>query len=503
MAAVYSLVCWGGLTGKTVTLTIASPCVVTSTNHGLHNGTGVVFNTTGALPTGITSGTTYYARSTAANTFNLYDTPANAIAGGATGRVATTGTQSGTHTLKSAYFLGLPDLTRWGTSGPERIYDSVVSWRAARSTANAFDEEICEIGQDFDDKFTSDLTINIPAAVIRITPTVAGVYTSAWHGGVYGAGYRLVKGYSYGAGLGFGTSRVTVEDITIYGDNYWGDIVTIRSVMGTFQRNFVYASSASINGLNIGGAANKTLNNVIIGIGLGINIYGYEHAAGTCANNTIVACNTGIKAANAYCYGWFYNNVSVGCYIENWNGTFANMKAAYNTGESTKGVPFGTNAIVSATPDNTTFVDYAGRDLRPAAGSVLIDAGTFVFDIAAEDLNLAERPNYNNGGAELWDVGAFEYDHGYTRPASTTVTFTGVNSGTEIRVYDKVTGTELAGIESCATDQALTWDLSGNDTTIRLVNTAYKIKDFDYTPVVGNQSLPIQQEPDKWYSNPI
>ena len=78
MATVHSLVCWGGRTGKTVTLTVASPCVVTSTNHGLRYGTGLVFSTTGALPTGVTAGTTYYARYVAANTFHLYDTEAHA-----------------------------------------------------------------------------------------------------------------------------------------------------------------------------------------------------------------------------------------------------------------------------------------------------------------------------------------------------------------------------------------------------------------------------------------
>ena len=69
MATVYSLVCWGGKDGKTATMTIASPCVVSLTKHGLRDGTGVVFSTTGALPTGITAGTTYYARSTATGTF--------------------------------------------------------------------------------------------------------------------------------------------------------------------------------------------------------------------------------------------------------------------------------------------------------------------------------------------------------------------------------------------------------------------------------------------------
>lgn len=85
-------------TGGTATVTIADPCVVTWANHGQVTGTPIMFTTTGALPTGITASTYYYLRVIDANTFNLYDTAAHAIAGGATGRVATSGTQSGTHT---------------------------------------------------------------------------------------------------------------------------------------------------------------------------------------------------------------------------------------------------------------------------------------------------------------------------------------------------------------------------------------------------------------------
>lgn len=90
---------------------------------------------------------------------------------------------------------------------------------------------------------------------------------------------------------------------------------------------------------------------------------------------------------------------------------------------------------------------------------------------------------------------------------TTTVTFAGVNAGSEIRVY-LPDGTEVAGIESCAANQALTWPVyaggSPNNTVrIVVVNTAYKIKEFNYTVALGNQSLPIQQEPDKWFSNPI
>ncbi len=88
---------------------------------------------------------------------------------------------------------------------------------------------------------------------------------------------------------------------------------------------------------------------------------------------------------------------------------------------------------------------------------------------------------------------------------TTTVAFIGVNANTEIRVY-LPDGTEIAGIEDCAANQVLTWSVyapgANSVVTIRIVANAYKIKEFDYTPVVGNQSLPIQQEADKWYSNP-
>jgi hypothetical protein len=80
----------------TITVTIATPAVVSWTAHGLHEGSPVIFTTDGALPTGITAGTTYYVgRSPAADTFNISTSIANAAAGTF---VATSGTQSGTHT---------------------------------------------------------------------------------------------------------------------------------------------------------------------------------------------------------------------------------------------------------------------------------------------------------------------------------------------------------------------------------------------------------------------
>lgn len=85
-------------TSYTGTITIANPAVITATAHGWVEGTQVQFSTTGSLPTGITSGVTYIVRNPATNTFNI-----SAEAEG--DLITTTGSQSGTHTVKS---LGTP-----------------------------------------------------------------------------------------------------------------------------------------------------------------------------------------------------------------------------------------------------------------------------------------------------------------------------------------------------------------------------------------------------------
>lgn len=85
-----------GLTqSATVTVTIATPGVVSYTSHGLNTGDKFYFTTTGALPTGLTASTTYFVIGVDANSFRLATTLANAHAGTA---INTTGSQSGTHT---------------------------------------------------------------------------------------------------------------------------------------------------------------------------------------------------------------------------------------------------------------------------------------------------------------------------------------------------------------------------------------------------------------------
>ena len=80
----------------TITLTIASPCVVTLASHGFITGDSIYLTTTGALPTGLTANTLYYVIYVNATTFRLATSYANAVASTA---INTSGTQSGTHTL--------------------------------------------------------------------------------------------------------------------------------------------------------------------------------------------------------------------------------------------------------------------------------------------------------------------------------------------------------------------------------------------------------------------
>jgi hypothetical protein len=103
-----------GVQPSTVTMTIASPCVVTGTI-SLSNGTALILQTTGALPTGLLVGTTYYVVNASGVTFNLA-----ATAGGAA--INTSGSQSGTHSISSR---GIALTSLNGATGVPTIQDFI------------------------------------------------------------------------------------------------------------------------------------------------------------------------------------------------------------------------------------------------------------------------------------------------------------------------------------------------------------------------------------------
>jgi len=89
----------------TFTVTIAAPGVATLAAHGMATGDSVYLTTTGALPTGLAANTRYWITKIDANTFKFATSLANALV---STNITTSGSQSGTHTLRLCPF-GLGD----------------------------------------------------------------------------------------------------------------------------------------------------------------------------------------------------------------------------------------------------------------------------------------------------------------------------------------------------------------------------------------------------------
>lgn len=102
-------------------LELASPGVITWTAHALAANTPIVFSTTGALPTGLTAGTTYYVKTVLdANTFTV-----SATSGGTV--INTSSVGSGVHTTTTQpvpskrFFIGLINGATEGFGGPNNV----------------------------------------------------------------------------------------------------------------------------------------------------------------------------------------------------------------------------------------------------------------------------------------------------------------------------------------------------------------------------------------------
>ena len=110
-----------GVTSTTITVTIASPAVLTL-GVNLVNGDAVVFQTTGVLPTGITAGTVYYVINVSGTTCNISATYNGAA-------INTSVSQSGTHQLS---VRGIPLTSVGGASGVPIIQNLVFVSDASR-----------------------------------------------------------------------------------------------------------------------------------------------------------------------------------------------------------------------------------------------------------------------------------------------------------------------------------------------------------------------------------
>lgn len=148
-----------------VTMTIATPCVVSWTAHGQAANTPVQFSTTGALPTGLVAGTVYYVLSPTANSFNVSATPGGAA-------INTSGSQSGVHTAIASlnyaqtpatsptYWLDVGSTNRW------KMFDASVA--SQTSNLNSIADVITTSG-----RVDSVVLLNVSAATVHVTMTDA------------------------------------------------------------------------------------------------------------------------------------------------------------------------------------------------------------------------------------------------------------------------------------------------------------------------------------------
>jgi len=137
--------------GGVVTLTIANPCVITF-GVALSTGTGIKLATTGALPTGLSAGTTYYLSNVSGATANLAATPGGAA-------IATSGSQSGVQSISDITtvpiiqkYLLISDASRFVFAFGCNPFDSAVQdpmlirWSAQESVVDWYPQSTNQAG---------------------------------------------------------------------------------------------------------------------------------------------------------------------------------------------------------------------------------------------------------------------------------------------------------------------------------------------------------------------
>lgn len=439
MATVYSLICWGGRLGKSVTVN-ASTDLVTLTRHGLRNGKGVQF-VSGTLPTvsgaALALNTTYYAKWISSSTFELY------YDSGLTSKIDFTSTGTSL-VLKGAFYQSLSDKSRWTDGGTENIFDGIASCNTTRAAAaSSYVGEAWEIGEDFEDDLnTGNITITIAAPEVLIYPVNA-----SGHNGGYDVGYTIKSAWGSSAnGVVNFASSGGLTGFTVKNTIAGSGLSLNRPGCYADKINCIGTGATSGYGIRPYAALVSVTNCLVKGFAQGIHLYGTYYGQ-VVANNTLTGNAIGMNTANTTTvYVSLWNNACYGN-TTNWAAQPAGLEGAgANAGGSGDTNPpwkTGTNSQITNLA-STDFTDYANNDFRPSSTSVLIDAGIAYFGAKLHDFAGDERPNYNNGGAEGYDIGAFEYDHGYGQhPASATISLTSIVSGSRVLITKASDGTVL------------------------------------------------------------
>lgn len=345
--------------------------------------------------------------------------------------------------------LSTAEKERYGTSGSERVYSTLVAGITSRGAVSTrLDIEVFEICDAFTESRSSAFVVdwtNIASFQVIITTNknylTGGLpdMTAGFHNGSFSAGYvfSVTSGSWYNA-VELQRGRVTIDGIRIY--------VTRAGIYGlylegdrqTISRNLIELTSTdSTVAIYAKGSASEIHNNVAIA-DRGYSFANYTGRQHRVYNNLAVKCNHyGFLGADSV-YGTYSNNLAIGCGT-NWGldaGEADHEGMNNNAGESGDAV-WDSSGTAITTLTTADFLDYAGNDFRPAtAASSQVGAGILLYSASDYDCNYTIRPNYNPSGEENWDIGPFEYDHGNgLAPKTVTLEITNIVAGSELAIY--------------------------------------------------------------------
>lgn len=189
-----------------ITMTIATPCVVTfPTGSSITEGMPIVFTTTGALPTGIVAGTTYYVKGLTGNTFNVSATLSGAA-------INTSGTQSGVHSVNTNYNIPVTNTTYWldtGATNRWKMFDGSVQSQTTNSGSITF--TLSTTASFFD----TLAFLNVQASSIQVTMTTTDgvVYDKT---ATLSSNIGITDWYSYFYTTIFKQTDVIFDDFPLY-----------------------------------------------------------------------------------------------------------------------------------------------------------------------------------------------------------------------------------------------------------------------------------------------
>ena len=216
---------------QTVTISIAAPGVFTLTN-ALPNGTAVTLSTTGALPTGLTAGTTYYVINSTGPSLTC---SLSATLGGV--GITTSGTQSGVQSMVSSVGTGAT-ATQITVAG--NAVTSVSMPTAAGAVVNG---TISTAGSGYPNGTYLNVPLTGGAGITAVATSVT----------VSGNAVTAVVLPATGAGFGYATTNTLSASNTFLGGAGSGFVFTVSAV-SSFGTGYSYGDVLFAANTNLGGS---------------------------------------------------------------------------------------------------------------------------------------------------------------------------------------------------------------------------------------------------------